>query len=32
LSGLIKRIADGAIGVAVGTPEDIAAVKAARAA
>ena len=32
LSGLIKRIADGATGVAVGTPEDIAAVKAARAA
>jgi [acyl-carrier-protein] S-malonyltransferase len=32
LSGLVKRIADGATGVAVGTPEDIAAVKAARAA
>ena len=32
LSGLIKRIADGATGVAVGTPDDIAAVKAARAA
>jgi len=32
LSGLIKRIADGATGIAVGTPEDIAAVKAARAA
>jgi [acyl-carrier-protein] S-malonyltransferase len=32
LSGLIKRIAEGATGVAVGTPEDIAAVKAARAA
>jgi [acyl-carrier-protein] S-malonyltransferase len=32
LSGLIKRIADGATGVAVGTPEDIVAVKAARAA
>jgi [acyl-carrier-protein] S-malonyltransferase len=32
LSGLIKRIADGATGVAVGTPGDIAAVKAARAA
>jgi [acyl-carrier-protein] S-malonyltransferase len=30
LSGLIKRIADGAVGVTVGTPEDIAAVKAAR--
>jgi [acyl-carrier-protein] S-malonyltransferase len=30
LSGLVKRIADGAAGVAVGTPEDIAAVKAAR--
>ncbi|HXW41848.1 MAG TPA: ACP S-malonyltransferase, partial [Xanthobacteraceae bacterium] len=28
LSGLIKRIADGATGIAVGTPEDIAAVKA----
>jgi [acyl-carrier-protein] S-malonyltransferase len=32
LSGLVKRIAEGATGVAVGTPEDIAAVKAARAA
>src|ERR1051326_1621820 len=32
LSGLLKRIADGAIGIAVGTPEDIAAVKATRAA
>jgi [acyl-carrier-protein] S-malonyltransferase len=32
LSGLVKRIADGATGIAVGTPEDIAAVKAARAA
>jgi [acyl-carrier-protein] S-malonyltransferase len=32
LSGLVKRIAAGAAGVAVGTPEDIAAVKAARAA
>jgi [acyl-carrier-protein] S-malonyltransferase len=32
LSGLVRRIADGATGVAVGTPEDIAAVKAARAA
>jgi [acyl-carrier-protein] S-malonyltransferase len=30
LSGLVKRIADGAVGIAVGTPEDIAAVKAAR--
>ncbi|MBV8754805.1 MAG: ACP S-malonyltransferase [Hyphomicrobiales bacterium] len=32
LSGLVKRIASGAAGIAVGTPEDIAAVKAARAA
>jgi [acyl-carrier-protein] S-malonyltransferase len=32
LSGLVKRIADGASGIAVGTPEDVAAVKAARAA
>jgi [acyl-carrier-protein] S-malonyltransferase len=32
LSGLVKRIADGATGMAVGTPEDIAAVKAGRAA
>jgi [acyl-carrier-protein] S-malonyltransferase len=32
LSGLVKRIADGATGIAVGTPDDIAAVKAARAA
>jgi [acyl-carrier-protein] S-malonyltransferase len=32
LSGLVKRIAAGATGIAVGTPEDIAAVKAARAA
>jgi len=32
LSGLVKRIADGATGIAVGTPEDIVAVKAARAA
>jgi [acyl-carrier-protein] S-malonyltransferase len=32
LSGLVKRIADGATGVAVGTPDDIAALKAARAA
>jgi [acyl-carrier-protein] S-malonyltransferase len=30
LSGLVKRIADGAIGVPVGTPDDIAAFKAAR--
>jgi [acyl-carrier-protein] S-malonyltransferase len=30
LTGLLKRIADGATGVAVGTPEDIAAFKAAR--
>ena len=30
LSGLVKRIAAGATGIAVGTPEDIAAVKAAR--
>jgi [acyl-carrier-protein] S-malonyltransferase len=32
LSGLVKRIAEGATGTAVGTPDDIAAVKAARAA
>jgi [acyl-carrier-protein] S-malonyltransferase len=32
LSGLVKRIAPGATGIAVGTPEDIAAVKATRAA
>ena len=32
LSGLVKRIADGASGMAVGTPEDIAAVRAGRAA
>jgi [acyl-carrier-protein] S-malonyltransferase len=32
LSGLVKRIAPGATGIGVGTPEDIAAVKAARAA
>jgi [acyl-carrier-protein] S-malonyltransferase len=32
LSGLVKRIAAGATGIAVGTPADIAAVKAARAA
>jgi len=31
LSGLVKRIADGARGVAVGTPEDVAAFKAERA-
>ena len=31
LSGLVKRIAAGATGIAVGTPEDIAVVKAARA-
>ncbi len=31
LSGLVKRIAEGASGVAVGTPEDVAAFKAARA-
>ncbi len=30
LSGLVKRIADGATGVPVGTPEDVAAFKAAR--
>ena len=30
LTGLVKRIADGAVGVAVGTPDDIAAFKAAR--
>jgi [acyl-carrier-protein] S-malonyltransferase len=30
LSGLVKRIADGASGVAIGTPEDVAAFKAAR--
>jgi [acyl-carrier-protein] S-malonyltransferase len=29
LSGLVKRIADGAIGIAIGTPADIAAFKAA---
>ena len=29
LTGLVKRIADGATGVAVGTPDDIAACKAA---
>ncbi len=31
LSGLVKRIADGAKGVAIGTPEDVAAFEAARA-
>lgn len=31
LTGLVKRIADGAVGLAVGAPEDIAAFKAARA-
>jgi [acyl-carrier-protein] S-malonyltransferase len=30
LSGLVKRIADGASGVALGTPDDIAAFKANR--
>ena len=30
LSGLVKRIAEGAIGTAIGTPEDVAAFKAAR--
>jgi [acyl-carrier-protein] S-malonyltransferase len=30
LSGLVKRIADGAVGVPVGTPEDVAAFKAAK--
>jgi [acyl-carrier-protein] S-malonyltransferase len=30
LSGLIKRIADGAFGTAIGTAEDVAAFKAAR--
>jgi len=30
LSGLVKRIADGASGVAIGTPDDVAAYKAAR--
>jgi [acyl-carrier-protein] S-malonyltransferase len=30
LSGLVKRIAEGAIGVAIGTPEDVAAFKTAR--
>ena len=31
LSGLVKRIADGASGAAIGTPDDVAAFKAARA-
>jgi len=31
LSGLVKRIADGATGTAIGTPEDVAAFKSARA-
>jgi [acyl-carrier-protein] S-malonyltransferase len=31
LSGLVKRIADGARGTAIGTPDDVAAFKAARA-
>jgi [acyl-carrier-protein] S-malonyltransferase len=31
LSGLVKRIADGASGIAIGTPDDVAAFKAARA-
>ena len=30
LSGLVKRIAEGASGVPIGTPEDVAAFKAAR--
>ena len=30
LTGLVKRIADGATGIAIGTPDDIAAFKAAR--
>ena len=30
LTGLVKRIADGATGIAIGTPEDVAAFKAAR--
>jgi [acyl-carrier-protein] S-malonyltransferase len=29
LTGLVKRIADGAVGTAIGTPNDIAAFKAA---
>ena len=31
LAGLVKRIAEGATGVSIGTPEDVAAFKAARA-
>ena len=31
LSGLVKRIADGATGTAIGTPDDVEAFKAARA-
>jgi [acyl-carrier-protein] S-malonyltransferase len=31
LSGLVKRIAEGASGVPIGTPEDVAAFKASRA-
>jgi [acyl-carrier-protein] S-malonyltransferase len=30
LSGLVKRIADGATGTAIGTPDDVAAFKVAR--
>jgi [acyl-carrier-protein] S-malonyltransferase len=30
LTGLLKRIADGATGIAIGTPDDVAALKAAR--
>ena len=30
LTGLVKRIAEGASGVAIGTPDDVAAFKAAR--
>jgi [acyl-carrier-protein] S-malonyltransferase len=30
LTGLVKRIAEGATGIAIGTPEDVAAFKAAR--
>jgi [acyl-carrier-protein] S-malonyltransferase len=30
LSGLVKRIAEGASGVAIGTPEDVTAFKSAR--
>jgi [acyl-carrier-protein] S-malonyltransferase len=31
LSGLVRRIAEGATGIAVGTPDDVTAFKAARA-